>query len=714
MGKLMFLFTSLLPTLFLPCIVYGEEIPRPDLAKLEVFNEGFPRTLLFRSNNYERWHRSGTLDDLLGRFNGNTTKYAGEEGRYSPELPKIMAAFKRRHPRELCLVHINGEARTITNPVFHERYFPGHWVYRPGEVLKAGLKADTTTIRVDDVRPFSQRVPLRRGNQTVGEMLPSIILVPVDEQGHRLWYESEYAQVTAADPKQKALTVERGQYFSKARAFPAGRTYIAPMHCEHWAGLEWTLNMSTACPKDRNGETAADICVRELKDWCSPGGPAAHVDGIGFDVIYFLAKFPGWDLDNDGRAEDGIAPDGRRFQLEGVYSFVKRLRAAVGEDFLLTSDGWEPKKQRAVGTFNGLESEGLCAPNDAWRMYARMMNTHTYWNLQNDAKYKYSYITTKMLHPDDQKISAQLYRMGAASACVLGVSYCGVDDAGRKDGLPMIAEMHRGAADQTNWLGQPVGPMVVLPKTAPDLLDGKGQDMASDLVKRLETKRCTLSVDPDGSLMIEGTSQNPYDTMEVTLRGIPIKKGDLSVFFEAMAVDPLQGFERDDRIPRLITLHADGLPKYTDERGRLSMYNDIMAYMGTPGFTPQYGYFRRAGEGRGSIDLTFVFEDQGACKLRYLSLHNAPMAIARDFERGVVLVNASQDPFAFDLTGLIPGLRGATLRRIKADPQTYRTGPEVAEMLSYNDGREEDPAKIEVPPLNGLFLERNVPFSQRP
>jgi len=689
-------------------VALGKAMRTRDLSNLEVFTAGFPRTLLFRPSPVaiERWHRSGKLDEILCCFNGNTMKYVGEEGPYFPELPKIMSAFKRRHPRKLCLLHLNGEARTITHRVFHERYFPGHWVYRPGVILKTDLTASATAIPVDDVRPFAQRVPLRRGNQIIGEMLPSIILVPLDSKGNRLWYESEYAQIIAIDPRLRTLTVQRGQYFSQARSFQAGRTYIAPMHCEHWNGLEWTLNMSTACPKDKNGETAADVCLREIKEWCSPGGPAGHVDGIGFDVIYFLAKFPGWDLDNDGKADDGVAPDGRRFFLEGVYNFLKRLRAAMGEDFLLTSDGWDPKNQRAVGVFNGIESEGLCAPNDAWRQYARTLNVHTYWNLHNNAKYRYSYITSKMLHPDDQKMRLQLCRLGLATACILEVSYCSVEDSGRKDGLPMIPEMHRGVAQEMNWLGQPVGPIVFLTKTAPDLLSGKGQFVTPEFARSLETKRCKVTASADGSLLIQGTSNNPYDTMEVTLRGIRITKGDLTIFFEAMAVEPLQGFDREDRIPRLITLHADGLPKYADERGRLSMYNDITAYMGTAGFTPQYGYFRRAGDGRGIIDLTFRFEDQGACKIRNLTIHNAPLAMVREFEKGVVLVNPSQETVVFNLERLIPTLRGVRLRRIKADPNAYQKSPEIDEMLSYNDGRFENTRHIEVPPLNALFLEK--------
>jgi hypothetical protein len=238
-------------------------------------------------------------------------------------------------------------------------------------------------------------------------------------------------------------------------------------------------------------------------------------------------------------------------------------------------------------------------------------------------------------------------------------------------------------------------------------------DLSKAFVDRLQTKRCSITAEADGSLLVCGASSNPYDTMEVTLPGVPVTQGDLVVFFEVMAVEPMQGFAQDDRIPRLITLHADGLPRYSDQRGHRNMYNDIMAYMGTPGFTPQFGYFRRAGNGRGKIDLTFIFQDQGKCRLRNLSLHNSPMAIIREFEKGVVLVNASEETVTFDLPRLIPDLKGARLQRIKADPEDYVKSPVTEVMISYNDGRREDAAHVEVPPLNGLFLEKVAPASPR-
>jgi hypothetical protein len=269
--------------------------------------------------------------------------------------------------------------------------------------------------------------------------------------------------------------------------------------------------------------------------------------------------------------------------------------------------------------------------------------------------------------------------------------------------------MHRGGAKEFNWLGQPQGPMVVLAEQAPDLLQGKGKPFAGDWVGRWETRNCKLRATAEGELLLEGSGTSPYQPMEVTLRGLPVKPGDLWVSLEAVAVDPLTGFDASDRIPRLVTLHADGLPAYSDQRGRLSFYNDIMGYMGTPGYTPICGYFRRAGTGRGTIDLTFTFENQGTCKLRNLTARNAPLAIARDFEGGVVLVNASEETVIFDLHKTFPGLTAPGLWRIKADPASYQPGPETQVMAAYNDGRKESPARVEVPALNALFLTKSKP-----
>jgi hypothetical protein len=677
-----------------------------DLSDYECFTDGFPRTLLFRSGEIVRWHRQGVLDHHLGMFDADTRKYVGEETSFIQEWIDIMAEFKRRHPRKLSLIHLNGEGRGVYRKEGH-RYFPGHWNFYPGEILNHDLSAGDQVVSVANPVLFSSRTYRKRERGAVTDvLLPPVIIVPLAPDGSKLWSQSEYAEILAINPRDKTLRLDRGKYFSTARDFVSGRAYLAPIHSEYWgAGTMWTLNLSSRCPSDAQGRTAGDIWLQEIKEWCGPGGLAQHVDGIGFDVIFFKAKFDAWDLDADGKSDAGVAESGEDFSTRGQYDLMKRLRREVGPHFLLTSDGWDHKTQRAVGVFNGMESEGLCMPNDGWRKISETLNTQRYWTQRGDAKYTYSYITSKLEHPEDPKSAGQLYRMGLGTACVLGVSYTNASVPARKDGLPMIPEMHRGRADEPNWLGQPVGEMRLLPKQTADVLNGNAAPFSQDLVSKLETRDCKVSRAADGSLLIEGTSGNPRHEMVVTLRGLKVTAGDLAVFFEAMAMEPLAGFEPGERIPRQIIVHAEGMPKVpADQIGRRPMYNDILALMGTGAWQENGAYFRNAGGGTGTIDVSLRIENQGACRIRNLTAHLAPMGFAREFERGVVLVNASQEAMVFDLAQLFPAALAKGLWRIRADPEAYVAGEAADRMLRINDGSQVSSPQVTLPPLDGLFL----------
>ncbi|MFC1765190.1 hypothetical protein ACFL6U_24350 [Planctomycetota bacterium] len=693
---------------FAVCLnAFGEPVFRSqDLSEYESFCDGFPRTLLFRKGSIVNWHERGVLDHHLGMFDADTRKYVGEETAFRQDWIDIMSAFKKRHPRKLSLIHLNGEARGVYRKEGH-KYFPGHWIFYPGEILNHDLSAQDQVIRVSTTVTFSQRTYQRRERgKLTEELFPPVIIVPLQPDGSKKWSMSEYASILKINEEKKEITLERGQYFSKAREFHASQAYIAPIHCEYWgAGTMWTLNLSSKCPPDPQGRTAVDIWLEEIKQWCGAGGPAEHVDGIGFDVIFFKAKRDTWDIDADGKTDAGVAESGEDFNTRGQYRMLKRLRDQMGSDFILTSDAWDHKMQRAVGIFNGMENEGLCMYNDGWRKIAQTINTQRYWAEQGNAKYNYSYITSKLRHPEDMKIADQLYRMGLGTACALGVSYTDASIPKRKDGLPMIPEMHQGRANTSNWLGQPVGEMVMLPKNAADILNGNGVPFSKSAMEDLETENCKITLHSDGSLLIEGTSENPYQEMEVTLRGLKVPEGDLTVFFEALALEPLTGYDPGDRIPRHITVHADGMPEDPpDQMGGRPMYNDIMALMGTGGWQENCAHFRHAGAGTGTIDMTLRIEHQGACKIRNLTAHNAPMGFVREFENGVVLVNASQAEVEFELATLFPRAQSTGLWRMKAAPEDYLPGPATTRMLDIHNGRKLDSPYIKLPPLEGLYL----------
>ena len=687
----------------------GSDFRSTDLSGYEVFTEGFPRTLLFRKSAIVNWDERGILDQHLGMFDADTRKYVGEETPFKQDWIDLMAAFKERHPKKLSLIHLNGEARGVYRKEGH-RYFPGHWILYPGETLTHELSAQDQILKVGNPEIFSSRTYHKRERGELTELLmPPVIIVPLGPDGEKIWARSEYADIIEINGEDKTLTLHRGRYFSEAREFSANRAYIAPIHCEYWgAGTMWTLNLSSVCPRDPQGRTAGDIWLEEIKEWCRPGGLAEHVDGIGFDVIFYKAKNDAWDIDADGVSDGGVDASGFDFSTYGQHQLLKRLRDEVGPEFILTSDSWGHRMQRAVGIFNGMESEGLCMWNDGWRKIAQTINTHRYWAQQGNAKYNYSYITSKLRHPEDMEIADQLYRMGLGTACALGVSYTEAAIPRRKDGLPMIPEMHRGQAEEPNWLGQPTGEMILTPQYRPDLCEGNWEAFSPELASQVQTKNCQVRVGDDGSLLIQGTAGNPYEDMEVTFPVIQVSGGDLSIFFEALALEPLEGYDPEDRIPRQIFVHADGMPPTPpDQRGGRPMYNDIMALMGTHSWQENYAYFRKAGEGSGNILITLRIENQGDCKIRRLTAHHGPLGIIREFENGVVMVNASQEEMVFNLPGTFPEAHSQGLWRIKADPGAYVPSLEAAKMLKIHTGAKIEVPYLELPPLEALFLSKS-------
>ena len=88
----------------------------------------------------------------------------------------------------------------------------------------------------------------------------------------------------------------------------------------------------------------------------------------------------------------------------------------------------------------------------------------------------------------------------------------------------------------------------------------------------------------------------------------------------------------------------------------------LMTWVGARDF--QSSFFVRSAGSR-TVDLAVTVEGGGAVTIAAASAHAAPDAIARVFERGIVLANPSLAPVSFDLGVLTPG---RTYRRLRATP----------------------------------------------
>lgn len=681
---------------FYSCTPEKEEAS--ELSQKEALSAGFPRTLFFRGDkyasdkDYEHWENAHI------QYNGVTKKYLTEEVDMEPRVAEFANRFAEEHPEKLMLVHLNGEQIVNKRKDVHEKYFPGHWIYEEGTSLEEDIQSSDTILTLGSAQAFEEEAyVVRGGGRAVGTLPHDILIIKMDEQGNRLWDESEYATVKKVDYENNAITVERGRYFSTPAAFLKGSTYVAPIAGNGWAGnLLWYYNLSSECPKDKNGNTAADVFLEEIKGWFSENGELRNLDGIGFDVCYFsAAHHSNWDTNNDGIADKGII-DGRNTWRIGNWNFMKELRSSFGSEFIITADGWRDEMQRAVGALNGMESEGLCRYNDGFRQISRTLNQHTYWNLHNSTKYKFSYITSKLRNPVDQEISTQLRRMGMGVACGLGVAYTTGNQA----------EVYGGNLNERNWMGQPVSELKYMAKDSPDLFNGTGISMSDEFIDQFDLEDKDYRVE-ENTLFIKGTDEKPYIDMSIEGPEIMLPEGgDLIVFFEVKALKGFHDLEGPNRVPRKINIKVNGTPVSTlpgETPQDIEMHNDLAGFMGTPGFTPVNFYFRNIGHADEPVKIKLEVEEQGEFAIRNFTAHNAPCIMAREFENAVVLINPSYDEHNFDLKKIFPELNG--LRRIKADERDQSGSRNYQKVLSYNNGHKiDDLTAVKVPGLNALFL----------
>ena len=217
------------------------------------------------------------------------------------------------------------------------------------------------------------------------------------------------------------------RHFSKPSSHTAGRTYIAPLAGGVWGGKPmWFYNLSSVCPRDRNGQRAGDVFAAEIAEWFAKGGRLRNFNGVAFDVNYFQTRDSTWDVDNDGSSDAGIVA-GRNVWAEGDWEFLRKLRGLLGDELLITADGQHEENQRAVGVLDGIESEGLVQHNDGFRGFSRMVNTHSYWQRHGTRKHNIRYVVLKLMNPDDARRGDQLRRFATGAACCLGALVTGTE-----------------------------------------------------------------------------------------------------------------------------------------------------------------------------------------------------------------------------------------------------------------------------------------------
>ncbi len=607
-----------------------------EFGRKSVFEGTYPRFLSFRGENnkvansgYEAWCAA------LEGTSGFIKKFIPEEVPIAARTPEWANRHVARHPEQLALLHLNGEARQLCEfPEVRDRYFPGHWVYMPGTVLIQDCKAGDTELKVKNVKVLKQRGYIVRKNNPPTFLPQMVILVRLGEKGEKLWYESEFAEIRNLDPETGSVSLNRGVYGTEALNFQAGKTYVAPIAGGLWGKhVMFYYNLSSTCPEDKEGRKANEVYADEIASWFRKDGLLRNFDGIAFDVNYFDVSERGaiWDVDNDGHADGGWI-GGRNVWKEGDIAFFAALRGKLGDDYLISADGQHWDNQQLPTLLNGIESEGLVQHNDMWRGFSRAMNTHGYWRAHGTRTPDFRYVVMKLMGKDvQQALSAR--RFGSACAACLGAAITVPvgDDKGKCRGFDFLPE----AFSEEGSLGAPVGELVRYFRSVPaqPLLNGKEVRLAQDCCRTYK----------DGEV----------PELEFTLKNVTLPAGDLVFTVKAAVLEHDFGQAAAYQIPATLWLEPQQLPRYDKNRMYDSYFKDLYGWFGAGEGDEMTFYFRNMEAG--TQDLKFRIRGARAAVLHEVMVYPAPDVILRRFEKAVIVANPSMKPVTLKLSDHLPG-----------------------------------------------------------
>jgi len=547
--------------------------------------------------------------------------------------------------------------------------FPGHWVTAPGTMLSQSIFAYSTTL------PVVSTQNLEKG---------PALLVGVDNFGNELWDQFEYVLITSVGT---GFINVRRQYNGSppARAF-SWSTSIRPLPWDSRSRTDyivWFFNYSKYCPRDRFGQTAADIIARDMLDPLKPGGPLDRISGIDLASGPLTVPPDNADYDRDGRV------DSDSVYYEGVETFYRRIRAVLGPDrFLTTSIDYS-----YLGLINGVNQEGLAEPDDPWDEVSETVNEVLAWRKLSPLP-MISIAFQQHYAGNDKYLRVQLQRLLDGYSACLGMA-SDIETGGKDkniDGIDFLnlIELYKGDAMEPRWLGRAVSMKRTALMTPNILGNAQSNTDWSRIIPALSVKRGSLSVQGNEMVLTSQSGSSGYVTLDLDFF-LP-NKSDFTVLMEVIS--------DDDQIERRVLLPRVNVS--TDTKGNRAKFT-------SKDYVPLTFLFRGASPGAVTID--FRFGKGGPIRFKALSVHAATDGLACEFERGVVVVNPSLEDEVFDFTRLFPNRRG--FRRLSA-PETFAAHggdvdvefqPQLWQAMQINNGQFiTNTRAVPVLERNALFL----------
>jgi len=538
----------------------------PLVARPAILDAGYPRAYYFRWSEGQANRQPNSYEDftrIVGGLMGIQGKVLDEEVRIDPTR-KIgrFVRYKREHPDQLVLLHINGNGR---DPGFEgQRFAAGHWLYYEGCAVLDDVPAQAGEAVLRVARPEFFRCGIGRLGMQSNDDVGLCALV----EGRPDWSKAEQLQLVSTDPAAGTITVRRGAFGTQPLAFEGGQAYVAAHVAEGPWGPEgnrqllWAYNYATTCPKDAAGRDCNQVWIDHLAELFGPGGTLEPFDGLEFDVLWDQPfELPVYnplgdsrrpDADADGQGDSGLIGGGNVYGY-GVTDFLARLRARLGDDFLLLADGTHDTQQRGLGILNGIESESFPENTDTeLRGWSDGVNRHLYW-AQHGRAPGFQYVAHKfVLPPEDGRqlppsVHAapwNIHRAILAAACLTDCAMAVNSHPPAEPGEPVGIwdELQAGQEHRLGWLGQPLAPAERLALRTPDLLQGAGSPPTPDFIDGLRADGCRIALE-DGQVVVHPEAP-AGELWRLRLPPLACDGPDLFVGLEATA-DPRPGAPAD-------------------------------------------------------------------------------------------------------------------------------------------------------------------------
>lgn len=551
-----------------------------------------------------------------------------------------------------------------------------HFAYYVGSSLSNAVTAGATSLSV--------------GNGALYKVNDIVVIVAVDGNGARLWSQSEFARVTAINGN--TLTVVRGVYGSTGTAFAAG-SYVAPSIVRYDSSVTKEIlgyNHSTMCPRDSQGRDCNDVIVAALHDLFSSDIDRVH--GLVWDVPAITYSTDGRTVDAnvDGIGDNGLMRGVNTFAL-GCYELNRKMRLALGEARCFMGDGYygdaEDARQQCLGLYNGIEHD--CNTDHTLKELSSAMNVYRLYE-QFCTRPRFNFFVRKDGNLDgftDQEKRMDHLRKNAMST-ILGAGVgAGTWPQNVETGLFFSAEdeFRKGASNQLQWLGAPVGDIKRPALSAADLLGGAGVTMTQTFVDAWTSTDADTAKNSDVMVISDLGGDDTYgtedQTMNITYSGVSIGAGGLLIDFDVKA-EKLTYYPED--LARVVMITISGSSNWATNE-------PIRTWAVNSNYFHSSAYFRDAGPA--TVAITLTFQGRQTAYLKNFVIRNATEVLAREFKSGVVLCNANTNAYTFNLSTLFPGL---TLRRLTASAfETNMTGIDTGELVG---------STVQVPAQQGLFL----------